>query len=208
MITAHGVHHIYFLRNKGEVAEKFEEFKNLVENLTGRKIKAVQSDNGTEFRNKRMTSIFKDAGIQQRLTTPYTPQQNGVAERRNRTLVESARCMLLESGMPNSFWAEAIATANYIRNRCITKALPDGTPYERWTKKQPDVSHLRTFGERVFILDKTPNKGKFEPRGLQGIFVGYPENSKGYRVWIPSERKIKSFQGREISQRIWIRSLP
>lgn len=121
---------VYFIRSKGEAVEKFVEFKNLAENQTRFKIKAIQSDNGREFCNEKMTSLLKRAEIRQRFTTPYTPQQNGVAERKNRTLVESARCMVLESGIPPSFWAEAINAANYVKNRCTTKGSPGGTPYE------------------------------------------------------------------------------
>ncbi|XP_077277091.1 uncharacterized protein LOC143905509 isoform X1 [Temnothorax americanus] len=181
---------VYFMRNKGEVAEKFKEFKKLAENQTGRKIKAVQSDNGKEYCNSTLDKLFKEHGIRRRLTVAHTPEQNGVAERRNRTLVEAARCMMIQSGLSPSFWAEAIATANYIRNRCITKSLHSGTPFEKWTGRRPNISHLRTFGCKAFILDKSPNKGKFDVRGLEGIFVGYSEVAKAYRVWSPKNQKI------------------
>ncbi|EZA50979.1 Copia protein [Ooceraea biroi] len=128
--------------------------------------------------------------IKRRLTIPHTPEQNGVAERKNRTLVETARCLLAQSGLPAHFWAEAINTANYIRNRCISKSLGDNTPYELWQGEKPDIGHLRTFGSKVFVLNKNPNKGKFEPRSIEGIFIGYADASKGYRVWIPKDSKI------------------
>ncbi|KYN12083.1 Copia protein, partial [Trachymyrmex cornetzi] len=102
-----------------------------------------------------------------------------------------ARCMMLQSGLPPSFWAEAVSAANYIRNRCVTRSLKKGTPYENWTGKKPNIGHLRTFGSKVFVLDKTPNKGKFDPRGIEGTFVGYAENAKAYRVWIPNENRIR-----------------
>ena len=144
---------VHFMRTEAEVFDKFKEFKNLVENQIGHKIKALQSDNGREF--------LKAAGIKRCLTVPHTPQQNGVAERINRTLIESALCLLIESGLPSSFWAEAMATANHVRNRCVTKSLPKGTPYEVWFGKRPNVSHLHVFGEKVYILNKDPTKGKF-----------------------------------------------
>lgn len=180
----------YLLRNKSEVTTKFMEYKNLAETHTGMKIKAIQSDNGREFVNMGMDHILKKSGIRNRLTAPYTPQQNGVAERKNRTLIEPARCMLIDSGLPTSFWGEAVATACYIRNRCITKALGIETPHERWTGKRPDLRHFRGFGTKVYCLDKRPNKDKLKPRGIEGIFVGYATNAKAYRIWIPSERKI------------------
>ena len=183
--------YVFFIRNKSDVVDTFVQFKNLVENQTGYKIKNFQSDNGREFYNQRMIDFLKQAGIHHRLTVPYTPQQNGVAERRNRTLVEAARCMMLESGLPPSLWAEAIGTANHVRNRCTSRSIPSGTPYERWIKNKPDVTHLRAFGEKVFILNKAQNKGKFDARGIPGYFVGYSANSKAYRVWIPGERTIR-----------------
>jgi len=180
---------VYFIKNKSEVTSRFLEYKNYAETLTGHKLKALQSDNGKEFCNAAMDEILRRFGIRRRLSTPYTPQQNGIAERKNRTLVESARCMLAESGLPTSFWAEAIATANYIRNRCVTKTL-EKTPHELWIRKRPNM-HLQKFGVKAYILDKTPNKDKFALRGIEGIFIGYSETSKAYRVWIPSERKVR-----------------
>lgn len=149
--------HVCLIRNKGNV-DKSVEFKNMAENQTGHKIKSLQSDNCREYCNERMQRILKDAGIKHRLTIPHTPQQNDVSERKNRTFVEVARCMMIESRMAPSFSAEAILTVNYIRNRCPTKALPIGTPYEIWIGNRPSVSHMRTFGSKVFILDKNPTK--------------------------------------------------
>lgn len=162
----------------------------LAEKQTGRKIKAVQSDNGTEYCNSEMDKLFKEHGIRRRLTVPHTPEQNGVAERKNRTLVEAARCLLIQSELPRSFWAEAISTANYVQNRCVTKSLGSGTPFEKWIGHRPNVAHLRTFGCKAFILNKSPNKSKFDACGLKGIFVGYSDTSKAYRVWIPEDKKI------------------
>lgn len=106
--------------------------------------------------------------------------------------------MMIQFGFPASFWAEAIATANYIRNRCVTKrdSLDSGIysgigdPFEKWFGRRPNISHLRTFGSKAFILNKSPNKGKFDIRGLESIFVRYPETSKAYRIWSRRNRKI------------------
>lgn len=119
-----------------------------------------------------MNELLRSSGIKRRLTTTYTPQQNGTAERKNRTLVEMARCMLIESGLPPCFWAEAISTANHIRNRCITKSLNNGTSYEKWFGKQPDIKYFRKFGSRVMALNKTPNKGKLINWSMCQIFNG------------------------------------
>lgn len=182
---------VYFLKSKDEVPSRMIEFIEKVERQTGSKVKAVQSDNGTEFCNRKLDEYFKKKSIIRRLTVPHTPQQNGVAERRNRTLVESAKYMLMQANLPNSFWAEAINTVNYIRNRCISKSLDAGTPYEIWSGKKPNVKYFRTFGCKVFVTDTTPGKAKFQPRAKEGIFVGYSFESKAYRIWIPAERQTR-----------------
>ncbi|CAB0041972.1 unnamed protein product [Trichogramma brassicae] len=181
--------HVYLMKEKSQVTEKFVEFKNMVEKQTGYSIKELQSDGGGEYDNRKLDNLCKDAGIKRRFTVPHTPQQNCLAERKNRTLVETARCLLTQSGLPKSFWAEAIMTANYTRNRCYTNTI-GCTPYEKWTGRKPDVSHMRPFGEKIYALDKTPTKGKFDCRGLEGYFLGYADNSKAYRVWLVNARKI------------------
>lgn len=181
---------IKMLKKKSEALDAFKEFKNYVETQTERKIKCLQSDNGTEYLNKGFDEYLSESGIGRRLTVTHTPEQNGVAERKNRTLVEMARCLLIQSGLPSSFWGEAINTANYIRNRCPSRSIEGGTPFEKWTGKAPDVSDFREFGSEVFTLDREPSKGKFQPRSKKGIFVGYSEQSKAYRVWVPEDRKI------------------
>lgn len=98
--------------------------------------------------------------------------------------------MLLHSKLPHSFWGEAVATANYVRNRCITRSLDQGTPFEKWHGKKPDIRHLQTFGCKVYVLDKAPGKGKFDSKSVEGIFMGYSDTSKTFRVWVPSQRKI------------------
>lgn len=182
---------VFFLKFKDETPSKIIEYMRFVEKQTGLKVKAVQFDNGTEYCNRTLDSFFKTEGIQRRLSTAHTPQQNGVAERKNRTLVESARCMLTQANLPHTFWAEAIAMANYIRNRCISKSLNQGTPYEVWTDEKPNIEHLRVFGSKVYVADNVPNKGKFQLRATEGIFLGYSNESKAYRVWIPSIKKIR-----------------
>jgi len=101
------------LRSKGEVTDAFKEYKALMENLKDRKIKYLQSDNGKEYKNLAFDTFLAEHGIARRLSIPYHPEQNGTAERKNRTLLDTARCLLLQSGLPGSFWAEAVSTANY-----------------------------------------------------------------------------------------------
>lgn len=182
---------VRFLKRKSDVLDAFQEVKHLMENQTGKRIKCIQSDNGKEYCNIDFDQYLKKCGIKRRLTVPHTPEQNGVAERRNRTLTEMARCLLIQSGLPPSFWAEAVATANYLRNRCPSRPLSGKTAFEKWYKKCPNICHLRIFGSKVFILDKTPGKGKFEPRSKEGIFIGYSQESKAYRIWIPEKKEVE-----------------
>lgn len=182
---------VRFLKQKSEASNAFRDFKAMVENQKERKIKCLQSDNGTEYLNKESEEYLKRHGILRRLTIPYNPEQNGVAERKNRTLLEMARCLLIQSNLPSCFWAEAILAANYIRNRCPSRTLGGRTPFELWTGSPPDVSNLREFGSKVFFLDRTPGKGKFDERTKEGVLLGCSERSKGYRVWNPKEKKIE-----------------
>ncbi|KMQ84505.1 retrovirus-related pol polyprotein from transposon tnt 1-94, partial [Lasius niger] len=164
---------IYFIKQKSDVLNAFKEFKTYAENQTGKRIKHLQSDNGREYCNGEFDTFLKEQGIRRRLTVPHTPQQNGVAERKNRTLVEMARCIMFQGNLQMSFWAEAVHAANYIRNRCASRSLEGRTPYEGWTGKIPDLRHLRVIGTRAYILDKTPAKGKFDARAKEGVLVGY-----------------------------------
>ena len=139
---------VYFLKTKDQALGYFKEFKAMVENQNDVKIKVFRSDNAGEFCSLLFENFLTNNGIIHQKTNPYTPQQNGMSERMNRTLVEKARCLLFDAGLQKCFWAEAINTAVYLRNRSAV-AGHKKTPYEIWTQKQPDVSHLRIFGSEV-----------------------------------------------------------
>lgn len=136
----------YFLNRKDEVFDKFKIWKALVENQTNKKLKAIRSDNGCEYMSSKFQNFLRDNGIQHQTTVPYSPQQNGVAERANRSIMEKARCMLQEAGLKQQYWAEAVNTAVYIKNRSPTIAVKGVTPEEKWTNKKVSISHLRIFG--------------------------------------------------------------
>lgn len=142
---------IYFLKKKSEVFDRFKEFKALVENQTEKKIKVLRTDNGGEFCCKEFEEFCKKCGIARQKTTPYTPQQNGVAERMNKTLMERARSMLNGVGLGQEFWAEAVDTACYLINRSASSVLEDKTPQEVWTGEKPSLSHLRVFGCDAYV---------------------------------------------------------
>lgn len=195
---------VYFLSTKAKALEAFKIYKSHVENLTGSRIKYFQTDNGGEYCSGEFDDFLHKEGISRRLTVAHTPQQNGVAERMNRTLVEMARCMLLNCELPTVFWAEAVDTACYIRNRCPTSSLGGEIPYEKWFDKPVKIGYLKKFGTEVHVLDKSPNNDKFAARGIPGIFVGYPRTSKGFRVWIPEERRFIIARDIKFCERIGI----
>jgi len=152
-------------------------------------LKAIRSDNGREYLSKAFQCILTENGIKRQLMVPHTPQQNGVAERANRTLVEMARTMMIHAGVGHSLWAEAINTAAYLRNRAETSALSDVTPFESWTGRKPYVSHLKIFGSKAIVLNKS-TKRKFSAKGEENILVGYSDASKGYRLFNPIRKNI------------------
>ena len=124
---------VYFLRHKSEVLDKFKEFEAVTTNECGQRIGTLRTDNGGEYLSAEFEAYLKSKGIRHQLTVPGSPEQNGVAERMNRTIVEAARSMIAHAGLPNTYWAEAVATAAYVRNRTASNAIEEHiTPYERW----------------------------------------------------------------------------
>ncbi|WVZ75112.1 hypothetical protein U9M48_023200 [Paspalum notatum var. saurae] len=142
------------------------------------------------LRNESHKAMRAIRGLEHQYSSPYTPPQNGVVERKNRTLVEMARTMLDEHRTPRRFWAEAVNTACYIANRIFLRAFLRKTSYELRFGRQPSVKHLRAFGCRCFVLKKAGNLDKFESRCLDGIFLGYASNSKAFRVWILEAKQV------------------
>jgi transposase InsO family protein len=185
--------HVYLLKAKGEVFDKFKAYKALVENQTGMKIKTLRSDNGGKFVSKKFDNLLDECGIQRQTSAPYTPQQNGVAERANRTIMECARSMIRAQGLDLEFRAEAVNTAVYIKSRCPTKALESKTPQETWTCKKPDVSHLKFFGCKTFTHIPDEKRSKLESKSMPCVFLGYCEGTKAYHLMcVETKRIIKS----------------
>ena len=178
---------VIMMKHKSEAFKNFRQWKTLVENQTEKKIKRLRTDNGLEFCSSEFDEFCKDEGIARHRTVRDTPQQNGVAERMNQTLLERARCMLSNAGLTRRFWAEAVTTACYITNRGPHTGIDCKTPYKVWTGKPADYSNLRVFGCTAYYH---VNEGKLEPRAKKGIFVGYGEGVKGYRIWSPSENRV------------------
>ena len=150
----------------------------------------LRTDRGGEYTSTEFEEFLESAGIRHEQTVPKTPEQNGVAERMNRTLVESVRSMLADANLPHEFWTEALSTAVYLRNRSPTKAVDGMTPFETWMKKKPSVSHLRIFGCKAFSHIPKDERGKLDCKAKRCIFVGYGEETKGYRLYDPDKRRI------------------
>lgn len=168
----------YFLKTKSEVPDCFIEYKTMMENQTGKKIKCIRFDNGTEY--MKLIGYFRKNGILHQTTTPYTPQQNGAAERMNRTLIEKAKCLLFDANLPRNFWAEAVSMATYLTNRSVT-SVHKKTPDEMFFGKRVDLSNLKLFGSSVMVRIPKEKRKKWDKNSMKMIFVGYDMKTKGYR---------------------------
>jgi hypothetical protein len=153
------------------------------QNEFGLRIKKIRSNNRTEFKNSQIEGFLEEEGIKHEFSSPYTPQQNGVVERKNRTLLDMARPMLDEYKTLDRFWAEVINTACYSINRLYLHRILKKTSYELLTVKKPNVSYFRVFGSKCFILIKRGRKSKFAPKVVEGFLLGYDSNTRAYRVF-------------------------
>ncbi|GJV59313.1 putative ribonuclease H-like domain-containing protein [Tanacetum coccineum] len=174
---------VFFLATKDETSEILKTFITGIENLIDLRVKVIRCDNGTEFKNRVMNQFCEMKGIKREFSVARTPQQNGVAERKNRTLIEAARTMLADSKLPTTFWAEAVNTACYVQNRVLVIKPHNKTPYELFLGRKPALSFMRPFGCPVTILNTIDHLGKFDGKADEGFFVGYSTNSKAFRVF-------------------------
>lgn len=186
--------HLYMLHNKSEALEAFKVFKAEVEKQCGKQIKIVRTDRGGEYYGRYtedgqaqgpFAKFLQENGIVAQYTMPGSPDQNGVAERRNRTLLDMVRSMLSSSKLPKSLWIEALKTAAYILNRVPTKAV-QRTPFELFKGWKPSLRHMRVWGCPSEVRIYNPQEKKLDPRTISGYFIGYSEKSKGYKFYCPS----------------------
>jgi hypothetical protein len=173
---------VFFLESKDQVFEHFWLLALRLNNEHPNCLKAIRSDNGTEFRNASFDRFCLELSIEQQFSAPHVPQQNGVMKRKNRTLVEMVRTMLDEHGTPRRFWADAISTACYVSNWIFLHSILLLTPFELRFGRKPSVSHFRPFGCKCFVL-KRGNLDKFESRSFDGILLGYTPHGRSYRVY-------------------------
>lgn len=181
---------VYFMKVKNEVFTNFKDFKSMVEKQKDRKIKILRTDNGGEFCSQEFDKYLKEQGIVHQRTNAYTPQQNGLCERMNRSVVEKARCLIFDAGLEKKFWAEAVHTSVYLRNRSVVTGLNSKTPYEVWTGSKPNLSHLRIFGSAVMVHVPKEKRLKWDKKANKLIFLGYSDNVKGYRVYNPETNSV------------------
>ncbi|KAL0298706.1 UNVERIFIED_CONTAM: Copia protein [Sesamum radiatum] len=189
-----GDNHIVKVEGKGSVAintkKGFQEIQKSGGETKWSKHKVLRSDRGKEYNNSEFNKFCEEEGIEHQTTVSYNPQQNGVSERKNRTVMEMARSMLQEKHLPKAFWAEAVYTAVYLLNRCPTKAVQNMTPIEAWSGKKPSAKHLRVFGSICYVHIPTEKRHKLEEKTEKGIFLGYSTQSKGYRIYNLKTKKL------------------
>jgi hypothetical protein len=150
----------------------------------------LRKDNGREFYGNEFEELCKKCSIARKNTTPYTPRQNGVAERMNKTLMEKARCMLNGVGIGQEFWVEVVGTACYLVNRSPSSVLNGKTPQEVWTGKEPSLTHLKVFGCDAYVHVPKENRSKLDKKAEKCIFIAYKDGLKGYKLWNLETKKV------------------
>lgn len=181
---------VYVISQKNQVFRCFKDFKLLVEGQMELKIKTLRTDNGGEYLNNDFKRFLIDNGIVHQTSTAYTPQQNGLAERMNRTIVEKVRCMLIDAALTLGFWAEAVQTAVFVINNIICKGNDNKTPEELWSGKQGNISMLRVFGCRAMTHIPKQKRKKLDVKSIECIYLGSAEDMKAYRLYNKSTKKI------------------
>ncbi|MCO5582369.1 hypothetical protein L7F22_036263 [Adiantum nelumboides] len=177
---------VYPLKAKSNVFANSQHYVAMVENETGCKVQTLRTDRGGEYISGTFRDFLVKKGIKHQCTMPYTPQQNGVAERKNKSLREMTRCMLKAKNLPHKLWIEAVACVAHVLNRCPTRALKTITPFEAWYDKKPSISYLRVFGCLAYAHIPQQLCGKLDDKAVKCIFVGYSSGSKGYRLYTPA----------------------
>ncbi|KAK2379434.1 putative mitochondrial protein [Trifolium repens] len=174
---------VNFIREKSDAFDVFKELCIQLQREKGSNVVRIRSDHGREFENSKFNEFCSTEGIKHEYSSPITPQQNGVVERKNRTIQESARVMLHAKSIPYHFWAEAMNTACYIHNRVTLRKGTSSTLYELWKERKPTVKHFHVFGSKCYILADREQRRKLDPKSDEGIFLGYSTNSRAYRVY-------------------------
>ncbi|WZY94095.1 hypothetical protein YC2023_066424 [Brassica napus] len=176
--------------SKDRVIDAFKNFQAYVTNHYHARIKILRSDNGGEYTSYAFKSHLDHHGILHQTSCPYTPQQNGVAERKNRHLMEVARSLMFQANVPKRFWSDAVSTACYLINRMPTKVLKDQAPFEVLNKRKPSLEYMRVFGCLCYVLVPGELRNKLEARSRKAMFIGYSTTQKGYKCYDPEARRV------------------
>jgi hypothetical protein len=180
---------VYFLKEKSQAFETFKKFHVWIQNETQYRIGSLRTDNGREYTSNKFESYLCQHGIKHQTTVPYNPQQNGVAERMNKTLLNMVHSMMFFKNVKLMFWADVVLCAAYVKNRCPSHALEKKTPYEMWYGHIPLVRHLRVFGSTCYALIPKEQRSKLDARSWKCIFLGYSNTTKGYRLYNETNKK-------------------
>ena len=172
------------MESKSDVFSAFKKLAISLQNTRNNSIGSIRSDHGGEFQNEKFSKFCEKTRILHNFSAPRTPYQNGVVERKNRSLKELARTMLSESSLPKYFWADVVSTSCCVMNRVLIRSILKKMPYELFNGRKPNISHLKVFGCSCFVLNNgKENLGKFNEKADNGIFIGYSSNSHAYRVY-------------------------
>src|ERR1700679_3880994 len=192
---------VMFLKSKDQAFNAFQRYKAYAENHLGAKIQCMRIDKGGEYMSNEFINYMLDHGITRQYTVRARPQQNGVAERANRTIEEDVVAMLAESRLPPSFLGQAVASYVHIWNRCSTTSLASKTPYELWHRKTPDVSHLRVWGCTAYVHVQKDKRTGIGSHMEKCVFVGYPDGYKGWMFYNPTTKRTVISERAEFDER-------
>jgi len=183
---------IALLNTKDGAIKAFESYRARAEKSSGKVIKVFRNDGGGEYLNREFKKYLTEAGIQHIVSPPYTPSQNGLAERTNRTIMENARCILEDSKLGKEFWGYAVLNATHIYNRLPSRSHNDISPLEHWTGKIAEIGHLRIFGSTTSMHVPSKKRQKLDPKSVRCVLVGYEEDagSRVYRLYNPITKKV------------------
>ncbi|KRY42280.1 Copia protein [Trichinella spiralis] len=180
---------VHLLKTKDEAVDRIKDYVATLHTKFGRNPVTLRTDNGREYVNQRLRNFLGEKGIEHQFSAPYTPQQNGVAERKNRALVEMAKCMMTDAKLPERFWGEVVCTAAFLQNRLPSRSISK-TPSQLWTGNKPNVYHMRIFGSKAYCYIPKQKRRKWVNKAREGVIVGYGGITKGYRLLSPTTNEI------------------
>lgn len=173
---------VTLLQHKSDAFEALTKFVKCAVTQFNQKVRVIRSDNALEFKDTQCQQLYDESGIVHQTSCVHTAQQNGRVERKHRNILEMARCLRFQAGLPKSFWGDCVLTAAYLTNRLPTPLLHNKTTFEILQKYSPTYTTLRVFGCLAFAHNNSPHSDKLNPRGIPCAFIGYPATQKGYRL--------------------------